>query len=228
MTSVSDHRIIALATIVSAVLLLLPVCGVQWETVSAIALVLTLGIVAVYTKASHDMATFQSREIGLHRKPIITVQYRTLDAPDVVEDREFWTSIKNLSSVHARARIRASIILRRSGEWVELWRHHERGIDYFYSGSREWAMQARSEFRGNLSLPEILQRMSENDPTPDLAGSWIRIETWAINHEDTWDGLENNAPPTEPILYWIRRNRRWEPEPGFLFSDVQTEGVSSG
>ncbi|GAB4315724.1 MAG: hypothetical protein Kow0074_03450 [Candidatus Zixiibacteriota bacterium] len=142
-----------------------------WTPVSTVVLILTLLTILVYTYQTYKIAKFQGEEIGLHKHPVIAVQFdkeqwlrekrskRAEDDPKF----EFLTVVYNLSNVHATAWLRASLWMKSTRKWELLYQFHEREQFYLYSGLRSWTLQAKSTFRGNLDLKTIPKRLLQSE-----------------------------------------------------------------
>jgi hypothetical protein len=185
-----------------------------WGGIGSIALIVTLIVIIIYTRAtrslamsnealaksSRDMAKVQNEEIGLAKRPIIKFG---LELEDSFYSR---ITVKNLSLVHAKIRVVATIIVNKKK--MELWPEHH------YAGELVWQLQAMGpndpSFKGHLAWDEVFER--NNFPHPDLGDikAQISIEAWVINFYEDESRLykpENK----NPVAQWYWRGR-WIPE----------------
>ena len=173
---------------------------------STIALIATLLVVWDYTSATHKIARLQEEEVGLRKTPTVMV---TID-PDRQYELLFRTLAHNLSNVHAAVRVVAKV--RWAGKDVEF-------TDEFYTGQKDWLLQAHTGILGHLSLGDKLSEQEINDkgekrvilyskvrnysPTSEHKGR-RRVPKWSIN------------PPVE--YYW--KDSSWVPEAAPRNSDL--------
>ena len=174
-----------------------------WEGITTVALVATLFYAIKYTRATWAMAKVHDEELGLNKSPVISVT--------CFEQKNFFfrTSIRNFSMVHAKVRVKATIII--DGQVLKI------PEDNLYNGTHVWQVQAQgplgNPFQGHLSLDSVL---SYNDlPVPPLAQVQCKIiiESWVINfYENEKELLDDDKK--NPIGQWTWNSRKqiWIPD----------------
>ena len=143
----------------------------MWTSLNTIALVTTLFFVIRYTKATMRMAESQMEEIGLRKRPVVS--FGCADENYF----NFRTTARNFSMVHAKARVKATVIVNR--HLLSLTPEHH------YSGERVWHLQAGGSggptFCGHLDFLTLFEYNNVPQPDPNSAEAQVTIESWVIN-----------------------------------------------
>jgi hypothetical protein len=200
--------IIAIVVIVIMVICALKnPAGKYWDRIGTVVVTLTLLAVIWYTietaalaKATSKMAALQEEEIGLKKRPIVS--WRCHDH----EKFYFTTEVANLSSVHAKCRVKATIEINagRDGEYTNLAltkNHH-------YNGKRIWQLQAGVTTFGHLDFRGVLALNKVAELSPAKARIRVRIESWVINYREDEQLLLNDNQKNPPAQ-WDWNGSTW-------------------
>ena len=180
--------------------------------VQAAALVWTLIWVRKYTKETKRMADSMAGELGLKKRPVVSVVLRRSDDrredDSFRRDRGFHTTVTNFSNVPARVRIEATTV--RGDKSVKL------PNENLYSGTKIWDLQAKYRFNGEINLEPELRRLGctpsywEEAKTDDgrWDGMWLLINSWAGNYYDRDCELTNDSDRNPPVAY-MWKGKQW-------------------
>lgn len=169
-----------------------------WLGVNTVVLTMTLVTVVFYTIKTAEIAKLQAEEIGLKKKPVVTI---TCHDP---YDYYFRTKVENASNVHAKCRIKA--IIKYGDKELSLANNHH------YAGSRIWALQANTVFYGHLDLKGVLDKERQGSDHLNTS-TVITFESWVINYVDPNENLKNDSNKNPVVKWdWNVRERKWIPE----------------
>jgi hypothetical protein len=177
-----------------------------WTAVSAIALIVTLIWIAMYTQATtrmadatKSMAEAQRELTALQRRPVVVVGCAN------EEVFRFRTLFKNFSFVHAKAKVKATIVI--NGKLLTLPLGH-------YDRTKTWHIQAVGpfgpEFEGHLSFDEVFKLNEMDFPAESTVDAHVTLEAWVINYNDPESELDRDEN-RNPIVHWDWKGR-WVPE----------------
>ena len=174
-----------------------------WYGIEAGAIIITFLVLIFYTLATWSIVKLQKEEIGLHKSPVISIS--------CFEQKNFFfrTSIRNFSMVHAKVRVKATIII--DGQELKI-----PDIN-LYDGSHIWQVQAQGSlgnpFIGHLSLDPLLLHNKVAVPPLAQTKSKIVIESWVINFSENESKLFDDDRKN-PIGQWTwsAKNQLWIPD----------------
>ena len=181
-----------------------------WTSLNTIALIVTLIFVRKYTKSTKELATAtrsmaaaHREEVGLRERPVVS--FGCADEKQFI----FLTTARNFSMVHAKARVKATVIVNR--HLLSLTPEHH------YAGERVWHLQAGGSggptFRGHLDFPTLFEYNNVPQPDPNSAEAQVTIESWVINWAENDSELFNDQNKNPTLQwYWKPRFRQWVPE----------------
>lgn len=162
---------------------------------ATLALIATLIVVIKYTQATAKIAQLQEEEIGLKKKPVISIALPPGFNPD------FPIFVYNFSSVYAKVRVKATVACN-SGT-LQLPGGHD------YDGTKVWEVQAMGTiglpFQGHLDLQRVVKENGLSGSDLMALGLKIWIECWVINHSESESGLYLDANKN-PLTHWYHRH----------------------
>jgi hypothetical protein len=177
----------------------------QW--LETFALVATLVVVIVYTIKTAKIAKAQEEEVGLRKRPVVSFWLEPTNKPSGLPDLEPYVVCKNYSLVHAKARVKLTIIL--PNQTIEFEPPDP------YSGTPVWHIQAMGpgdmKFRGHFHFKERLGDDNLRAMSDGRVRAELRLESWVINYHDSEDMLWENKN-RNPILIWLWGTKKhWIP-----------------
>ena len=184
-----------------------------WEGIIAVALVATLVYVIKYTKATWSMAKVHNEELGLKKRPIISVYNRD---PEVFK---FRTKVTNLSNIHAKLRVKANVDI--AGKDLKI------PSDQHYSGNRIWQLQGGGYIGGHLSFDDLFEYNDMELGGHESGEAEVALECWVINYYDDEKGLFDDRNKN-PVVHWSWKlldsgGGRWVPEVSPVAKDSDLE-----
>lgn len=175
--------------------------ALQWIT--AVALIVTLCFIIKYTSSTAAMARFMSEEIGLRKKPVVSIWCG--------DPKKFYfpTVIYNPSMVHANLLVKATIVI--DGTTLTIPKDHH------YGGQKMWRVQAVGysgpPFQGHPDLATLMRVNKLDNANPAEMDASITIESWAAGLE-----VDGNELRTEKYknptchYYWSKELKVWVQE----------------
>lgn len=168
----------------------------HWNSVQAIALIVTLIFIIWYTRSTHKIMKFQEEEIGLKKRPVVTTKIERDIKINSTGKFFCRTLVENKSNVHAKYRVEAIIsINEKPGKLYQY---------SYYDGERIWQLQAGTCFAGILNVDDF-------SPEKDTAS--IFFKSWAVNYQEKDDALmddKNRNPNTK--WDWDPKRSAWIPD----------------
>lgn len=173
-----------------------------WSGVSAIVLFATLVTVVVYTIQTVRLAHFESEKREMDRQPVVTFSCAEHGS------FAFRTQVRNLSPIHAKYRVKATITI--NGTELFL------ASDHHYAGKRIWELQGSdglSAFYGHLAMDGLINAQEIPNLQLSTVDATVRIESWAINYFDSEELLFTDEKRNPTLFwYWSCGGRSWVPE----------------
>ncbi len=202
--------------------------AVQWaQLIGTGALVLTLIAVIWYTvktsamaKATEAMAEAESRNTELRERPIVRLvsapPVKVVDVNKKTEEQTiteadpfcFRTYIHNLGSVHAKVRVKATVL--HNGKLLIL------PDESLYQGKRTLEMQAVTGVNGHLEFEDLFRDNGVDVVTEEEAGSsltkyvdrelLVRLESWVIYYYKPDGDFDTTSSKNPPAYYRWKGN----------------------
>ena len=168
------------------------------QLIQTVFLAATLIAVIIYTIKTSKIAKIQVEEIGLKKRPVVSFWLEPTNKPSGLPDLEPYVVCKNYSLVHAKARVKLTIIL------------PDQTIDFeppnAYSGKPTWHIQAMGlgdmKFRGHFHFEDKLSEKNLEAMKAGRVRAELRLDSWVINYHDSeakFAGSENK----NPTLIWL-------------------------
>jgi hypothetical protein len=172
----------------------------EWIGVQPFISSATFIVITIYTILTAFIARRAKEELGLKKRPIVAIYCRTPN------NFNFTTRIRNLSSVHAKARIKA--IIKMGDDIVDL------ANDNPYSGSKEqtWEIQAGLAINGHLDFLKIFspEKYGTLQSIKASKNVTVTFETTVINYYDSerhFRKYNSRNPRTQ--WYWDHNKQVW-------------------
>lgn len=174
-----------------------------WQGVNALAIIITLIVVIIYTwatskmtSATKSMAEAQRETILFQKRPVITII-----CADPSDPRFPFTIINN-SKVHAKALIQTRVMLNQV-DLLPL-------TDDLYDGKIVWPIQAKMNVNAHLNLINRINRNGYSIWPGCNLDVRITLNSWAINFFDPeCDLKDKKAKNPEIQWYWDGSSHKW-------------------
>lgn len=170
-----------------------------WSAAGTIALIVTLVFIIIYTKATRELAQISKEELGLKKKPVINFY---------IKDEclfNFQTMTHNLSNVHAKYRVKITLIIKNN---IRI----EMSPENTYGGEKVWPLQAEMTYQGSIPIEDAILKYYENEVEMKNAPLGMIVESWAINFSEPEEKLFSDESKNPNWEWYWKNGEKWIPE----------------